>query len=98
MKRFVILLLLVTFALCINSYALRIQRPRHFTYPMTESDVTELNSALEQLFLMQQGRFELDKVSAAKSAANTGEIWVRQTGTDNFFEVMIDGTVYSIPL
>lgn len=98
MRKVVFLTLIVMFMFSISSYALRIQRPRHFTYPLTESDVSELNSMFDDLFAMQQGRYELDKVTASKNAANTGEMWIKQTGGLNYLEVMVDGTVYSISL
>jgi Tfp pilus assembly protein PilE len=97
MKKTIIIIFLL-FAISIQAYGMRIQKPRHFTYPMNEADVKELNSIFEQLFLMQQGRFELDKVTTTKSSANTGEIWIRQNGGLNYLEVMVDGTIYSISL
>lgn len=98
MKKVIILTLLIVCTFCITSYALRIQRPRHFTFPLEEADISHLNTTLEELWLMQQGRYELDKVTASKTAANTGEMWIKQTGGLNYLEVMVDGTVYSIAL
>jgi hypothetical protein len=92
--RRVILILIILFGLTIHSYGLRIQRPRHFTYPLSESDVSELNSILEEIWLVQQGRYEADAVPSVKSNANTGEFWINTP--ENAFEYIVDGTVYQI--
>jgi hypothetical protein len=94
MRKVVLLALIILFGLTIHSYGLRIQRPRHFTYPLSESDVSELNSILEEIWLVQQGRYEADAVPSVKPNANTGEFWINTP--ENAFEYIVDGTVYQI--
>jgi len=68
---FVLLFLLLTY----KSYALRMSRPSEFNLPWTQDQINDLNLIHEQLFLMQQGRYESDEVSTTKTNANNGEMW-----------------------
>jgi hypothetical protein len=92
MKKLLIIIILIS--ICASAFAYRMQRPRHFTFPMTEADVADLNSILEELFLMQQGRYELDSVTSEKSNANDGEVWLNDT--TNQIQYMADGSVYTV--
>jgi anti-sigma-K factor RskA len=71
---------LVSLLITTSVYALRIQRPLVLTYPLTQDQVSQLNKFLEEIWLLQQGRFELDIVTTTKSNAKNGEIWIFNDG------------------
>ena len=88
---FILLFLVLSF----NAYALRMSRPAKFELPWTEEQITDLNLVHEQLFLMQQGRYEMDEVTSTKSNANNGEMWIF-TNTTVQVEFKSGGSVYSL--
>jgi hypothetical protein len=61
---------------------------------MTESDISDLNSILEEIFLMQQGRYEMDDVSTTRTNANDGESWI--LSPDNQMQYMADRSIYTV--
>jgi len=89
------LLIFIILVLCAtNVWALRIARPPTLSYPLSENQVAQLNKFMEDIWLIQNGRFELD-VTSSKTAAKNGEIWVNSS--NNKLEWKSNGTVYSTP-
>jgi len=74
MKKIIIALVILNIATI--GYALRASRPPVLTMPLTQDQLTQLNVYLNDLWNMQNGRFELDVVTSTKSSAKNGEIWV----------------------
>ena len=72
-KAFIIITVLL---IATNVYALRTLRPLILSSPMTEEQISQLNEFLESVFLMQQGRYELDIVTTTKTNAKNGEMWI----------------------
>ena len=71
------LFLTVVFLLCASTvWALRISRPIILSFPPTQDEVKQLNRNLEDLWNIQNGRFELDIVTTTKSNVRIGEIWI----------------------
>lgn len=77
-----------------NSYALRVSKPLTLTYPITAEQVSQLNKYLEEIWLIQNGRFEID-VTSSKANAKNGEFWINSS--NNKLEWKSNGTVYSTP-
>jgi len=75
-------LLIVLFVLFITAtaHAVRIARPIQLTHPLDEKQINEVNNILEDVFNMQQGRYELDIVTTTKTNAKNGEMYFIQTG------------------
>jgi len=96
-KLFLILTCLACLFISTTVYALRIQRPLVLTYPITEEQVSQLNKFLEEVWLVQQGRVELD-IGASKSKAKNGEMWIYKNGSTYTLQVMAGGTVRSATL
>ena len=65
------------------------------TYPLTEGQISQLNKYLEEIWLIQNGRQELDVVSSAKSTPKNGEIWLNSS--TNQIQFRIGGVTYSAP-
>lgn len=86
-----ILLLLVG-----TAEARRISRPDSFKLPWTEEQVTNISNTLEDIFLMQKGRFEFDIVTTTKTNANNGEIWMIQTGSTVYIQYKAADHIFSI--
>jgi len=93
-KYWVFIVLFVLFT--VNSYAIRISRPTTFQLPWTDEQVGDLNNVIEQIFLMQQGRYEMDIETTAKSNANNGEAWLVITGNTVRIQFKGDGRVYTV--
>ena len=72
---FVCLLLIST-----SVWAYRIKRPLRLELPLTEEQVKELNNMMEEVFLLQQGRYEVDVVTTTKTNAKNGEMWILSSG------------------
>lgn len=72
---FIIILLTVT-----TVGAFRIPRPLLLSHPLDQAQINTLNDALENLWNLQNGEFNLDTVSTAKTQADVGDIWLIQTG------------------
>lgn len=75
-------------------FGLRVSKPLTLTYPITAEQISQLNKYLEEIWLIQNGRFELD-VTSSKTSAKNGEIWVNSS--NNKLEWKSNGTVYSTP-
>lgn len=86
---------LILFFLIITTavYGLRITRPITFQLPWTEEQVSDLNYTLQQLFLMQDGRFELDYNTVTKPSANDGELWLYTSGVAKI-QYMANDTIH----
>lgn len=93
-KRNIILVIFIIFFTSANVFGLRISKPLTLTHPLTEGQISQLNKYLEEIWLIQNGRFELD-VTSSKTAAKNGEIWVNSS--NNKLEWKSNGTVYSTP-
>ena len=86
---------LILLVITVNVYALRVSKPLTLTYPITAEQVSQLNKYLEEIWLIQNGRQELDVVSSSKTSPKNGEIWLN-SGT-NKIEFRIGGVTYSAP-
>ena len=95
MKKFVIALLILNIATI--GYALRASRPPVLTMPLTQDQLTQLNVYLNDLWNMQNGRFELDIVTTSKSGAKNGEIWIKKTGATYYLEFKAGDAVRTSP-
>jgi len=62
------------------AYAYRIARPPTISLPMTKGQVSQLNDYLYRIWELQQGEYNLDVVTTAKTSADVGDIWLVQTG------------------
>lgn len=80
-----------------SAYALRIQRPPVLSHPITEEQVAELNKFLDNIWNIQNGRFELDVVTAPKTGARNGEVWLIQTGANVRIQWKAQGIIYTSP-
>ena len=79
-----------------NALALRALRPFTLVNPITEDQVSQLNKYLEELWNMQNGRFEFDVVSTTKSNANNGEMWI-ETDVTAEIKYRANDTTFTVP-
>lgn len=77
-----------------NVLALRINKPLTLNYPITQEQISQLNKFLEELWLIQNGRVELD-VTTSKTSAKEGEVWINSS--TNKIEWKSNGSVRSAP-
>ena len=75
-----------------NAFGFRVSKPPVISYPLSKQQVEVLNKYLEDIWNMQNGRFQLDVVSSAKTSAENGEVWI-VGGTMQFKS---GGTVYTL--
>ena len=92
MKKIIIIIGILLCASTVIAY--RTNKPIKLRYPITEEQISQLNNFLEEIWLMQNGRFELD-VTATKTGAKTGEIWINSTS--HKLEWAVDGVIHSAP-
>ena len=94
MKR---ILLYVFSILLISSlvYGYRISRPVTFTYPLDKEQVSKLNNYLEDIWTLQNGRFNFDVVTTTKSNADAGTIWFIQTGNVVRLHTKYNGHIFT---
>jgi len=78
------LICLVIILMATNVFALRVSRPPVLSNPIEEDQISQLNKFLEDMWLMQYGRFELDIVTTTKTDAKNGEIWILNAGGDSY--------------
>lgn len=64
-----------------NVLAFRVSRPPSFSLPWTQDQINNLNDTLESFWNLQNGEFNLDIVTSAKTNAANGDIWLIQTGS-----------------
>ena len=76
---------------------LRVNRPYTLSYPITEEQVSQLNRYLEDIWNIQNGRFELDVVTTPKNNARNGEVWMIQTGATVRLQWKGNGTIFTSP-
>jgi len=57
-----------------NAY--RIPRPHTFSHPLDQQQINLLNDALEDIWNLQNGEFNLDIVTTSKTQPNNGDIWI----------------------
>lgn len=82
--------------LCVtNVYALRVSKPVTLSNPITDDQLNQLNKFLEEIWLVQNGRQEIDVVTTSKVNARNGEMWIL-TGSTVKLEFKAGGNVYSI--
>jgi len=77
---------LILLLLTSPSEARRISRPDTFKLPWSEEQVTNISNTLEDIFLMQKGRYEMDIVTTPKTDANNGEMWLLITGSTVYIQ------------
>ena len=91
-----LLLILLFLFISVNAYAVRISRPITFRHPIDKDEVDEINNIFEQIFLMQEGRYEADIVSTTKTNAKNGELWLIATGSTVKIQFKAGGHVYTL--
>ena len=94
MNKFLVFLVLVLIAG--NVYALRINRPPVLSFPINENQISQLNRYLEDIWNIQNGRFELDVVTTSQPNRKNGEIYILQTGVASRIQYKANGILYSI--
>lgn len=93
MKFWTVCLLLV---LIVCTVSFRMPHPQVFTYPMTESQIHQLNETMEDIWNIQNGRFELDIVTTTKSSPSNGEIWIFNDGGTHKLQYRSGGTTHTL--
>ena len=76
-----VLIITVVLLIAVTAYAFRATHPFILKYPVDQEQISQLNKFLEEIWLMQNGRSELDIVTAVKTNARNGEMWMIQTGS-----------------
>lgn len=96
----IIILAIVIGFIATSAYCLRVNLPPVLSLPITDSQVSQLNQYLKDIWNIQNGRFELDVVTTSKTAAKNGEIWVYQNvGAGTYYiQTRAGGTVRSVAL
>jgi len=90
-------LFLIVFIFCaVKLDAFRIARPLLLSHPLNQSQINQLNDTLENLWNLQNGEFNLDIVTTAKTNANNGDFWLIQTGSTVRMQIKANGQVYTL--
>lgn len=99
MNRRIIVTFFVMFLLLSGQtiYAMRVVKPPYFTDITQPDQRSQLNKFIEDTWLMQGGRFELDTVTTPKTNANDGELWIEDTGQVAGIGFMHNSTKHFIP-
>ncbi len=92
-----LLTILIILNIATMAYALRASRPLTLTMPLTQDQLTQLNAYLNDIWNMQNGRFELDIVTTSKSGAKNGEVWIKKTGSTYYLEIKAGDAVRTSP-
>lgn len=79
MKKLLVIVLILLSAT--TAFAFRINRPHTMSNPISEEQLTQLNSYLESVWNLQNGEFNFDITTTTKSGADNGDIWFVQTGS-----------------
>lgn len=89
---------LVIFFLLIAStaYGFRVAKPPTLTLPLTKDQVNQLNDYLNKLWLLQQGEFNFDIVTTAKTGANEGDVWFIKTGAIVYIQYKANNRVFTV--
>lgn len=82
--------------LATNVMAFRITRPTTFSLPWTQSQINQLNDALEGLWSITNGEISLDIVTVRKEQADAGDIWIIQTGSNSAIQWKSNGHIYTV--
>ena len=75
-----------------SAEALRIARPLVLRFPYEEHQTSQLNKFLEDIWHVQDGRYEMDVETTSKTGANNGEMWM----VDPDIEYMVGDTTYLV--
>jgi hypothetical protein len=94
----IILIILALLLIGTSAFALRASRPLVLTFPLTVDQISQLNRYLEDIWMVQQGRFELDVVTTTKTNAKNGEIWILKSGSNYTLQVKAGGSVLGCAL
>jgi len=73
---FLIALLIVMAILIGSSSAFRMSRPPTLSHPITQGQVNQLNTSLDDLFNLTNGLISLDVVTTSKTNSTNGDIWI----------------------
>lgn len=95
MRKVIVMLVIMNIATL--GYALRVARPPTLTMPLTQDQLTQMNNYMEDIWDMQNGRFELDIVTTSKNSAKNGEIWIKKTGSTYYLEFRAGDAVRTSP-
>lgn len=88
-----LLVILLVFGMT-SVYAFRISKPQIFSLPWTTDQVNQLNDALEDLWNLQNGEFNLDIVETTKTNADNGDFWIYTSNTTDI-QYKVNGTIYN---
>ena len=94
MKRIFITLFVLLMAT--NAMAYRTNKPIKLRDPLNEEQISQINNFFEEIWLMQNGRFELD-TGSEKSGAKNGELWINNSSTIKSLQFKSDDLVYTLP-
>ncbi len=89
-------ILIIILLLATNAYSLRMGRPFTLKHPIDEEQISQLNKFLEEIWLMQNGRYEMDIVTTTKTSSNPGEVYIIQTGAISSIQWRANGRTYTI--
>ena len=92
-----ILIIFLILFIATNAYALRLNTPPTLSTPTTEEETSQLNRFLNDSWLIQNGRFELDVVTTPKTNAKNGEIWIILTGSVAKIQFKANGIIWTTP-
>uniref|UniRef100_A0A6M3L4Z6 Uncharacterized protein n=1 Tax=viral metagenome TaxID=1070528 RepID=A0A6M3L4Z6_9ZZZZ len=97
MKKANIIILTVCLLLIANiSQAWRMARPVTLTYPLDERQVRRLNTILQELWNITNGRINVDIVTTSRTVADNGDIWLIQTGGTVYIQYKANDHIYTI--
>ena len=93
---FLVLLIFVFFVKIGVVDAFRIPRPPVFSLPLNQDQINQLNDTLENMWNLQNGEFNFDVVTAIKTGANNGDLWLLQTGNTTRIQYKWNNTIFTV--
>jgi len=94
MKHLAVLVIILLLATSVDAF--RMSRPHTLSHPITEEQINQLNTALDDIFNLTNGRFNLDIVTTTKSSASEGDIWILNDAGTYKLEFFAGGAVRTI--
>jgi len=90
----ILTVLLVVF-ICSSAYGWRMARPITLTHPLDDRQIRRLNDFLEDVWNLGNGRINMDVVTS-RTSADSGDIWLIQTGIITYIQYKNNGHIYTI--
>ena len=94
MKKLAVLIALLLLASAVDAF--RMSRPPTLSYPIDEEQVDQLNSSLDDMFNLTNGKYNLDIVTTTKTNASNGDIWILNDSGTYKLEFKAGGSVKTI--